>query len=153
MMRRSEWLVRTVLVFLALYGLLAVGTRNHEKFPFFAWDLFSSVPTAHSADYSARLIAADGYSRRLPVYFEQSGVTAGAQEIQGYTALQAFGKAIRSGDKTRTATLRRSFEATYFPGLTRVRYEIVRRTFDIRVRVTCLSCYTQETVVASYTTR
>lgn len=152
-MRRSEWLVRIALVFVVLYGLVAIGDRPHEKFPFFAWDLFSTVPSPNATNYSARLLSANGYEKPLPVYYEQSGLQDPGNEIRGYFALQALGKSIRSRNDTQAASLRRAFEATYLKGLSNVRYEIVQRSYDIRARVSCATCFTRETVIATYTTR
>lgn len=151
-MKRSEWLVRLALIFVVLYALVAIGDRPHEKFPFFAWDLFSTVPSTHVTNYSARLIAADGYAKPLPVYYEQSGLQAPGDEIRGYFALQTLGKSIRTTNETRTASLRQAFEATYLKGLSHVHYQIVQRSYDIRVRVSCPTCFTRESVIATYTT-
>ncbi len=152
-MKRSEWLVRIALVFVLLYGVVAISDRPHEKFPFFAWDLFSTVPSPHVINYSARLISAGGYQKPFPVYYEQSGLQDPGDEIRGFSALQTLGKSIRSGNKQRSASLRTAFEATYLKGLSNVHYEIVQRSYDIRARVSCPTCFTRETVIATYTTR
>jgi hypothetical protein len=150
--RRIEWVVRGALVFCLLYALVALPDRRHETFPFFSWDLFSSAPNPIGTDYSVRLIAADGLTTPLPVYYERSGLQRGGQQIQGYTALQRLGQAVDRGQTRLVATLRSAFESTYLNELTHLRYEVVRRTFNIRARVDCDSCFIDQTVLGTYGT-
>ncbi len=153
-MRRSEWLVRVVLVFCVVYGAIAIQDRGHEKFPFFAWDLFSTVPKQHNADYSVRILQADGLRVPLPVYFEQTQLYQPLKEGQGYHALQLLGQVTAKGDALRAAILRKRFEQTYLSNvLSHVRYQLVRRIFDIRTRVECLHCFISEKVIGTYSTR
>ncbi len=119
-------------------------TAQHERFPFFAWDLFSSVPAADQTNFSARLISADGFTHPLPVYFEHAKLIPAGQEIQGVFVLQALGKAVTSGYHTRVESLRRTFETGYLGHLSNVHYEIVRRVYDIRVRSRCAASFTQQ---------
>jgi hypothetical protein len=149
-MRRSEWAVRAALVFCLLYALVALPNRQTEKFPIFSWDLFSQAPNPRATDFSIRLLAADGMRTPLPVYYERSNLQQGGQEIQGFTALQRIGGAYDRGDKRRGDTLRSTFESTYLSGLKNVRYEVVKRTYNIRDRVDCDSCYSKETVLGTY---
>jgi hypothetical protein len=150
-MRRSEWLVRAALVFCLVYGVIALPDRNHERFPFNSWDLFSHVPPPRVADYSVRLVQAEGVHTRLPVYFEDSKLLPSQYMSQGFQAMQVWGKAIESGNRQRAAVLRRQFELTYLSTLTHVRYQVVHRVFDIRERVACDKCYVRKTVIANYT--
>jgi hypothetical protein len=138
-------------VFCLLYAVVALST-DEEKFPIFSWDLFSKVPNPTSTDYSVRLIAADGLNTPLPVYYERSGLQSGGEQIQGYTALQRIGRAFGQGQKRQVDTLRKTFESTYLNELTHLRYELVRRTFNIRDRVDCDSCFTKVTVLGTYGT-
>jgi hypothetical protein len=150
-LRRSEWLVRLSLVFLLLYGAIAISDRGHEKFPFFAWDLFTKVPQQQSADFSVRLIQAQGVRVPLPVYFEASRVNSLVAQIQGYKAIQVLGLSIVRRDG-RAAALRKHFESTYLSSLRNVRYQVVRRVYDARQRVDCRTCYIRVRVVATYST-
>ena len=150
-MRRSEWLTRIALVFVALYGLNALTNRMHEKFPAFAWDLFSSVPNPYETDYSARIVGGNNLPVRPPVFFEDSGLQNAAREIQGFFALQVLGKALQRGDSPHVESLRRSFESAYLGNISHVRYEIVRRTYNIRTRVRCRSCFTSVKVLGTFT--
>ena len=151
--RRSELLVRAVLAFCVVYGIFVVQTHGSETLPFFAWDLFSSVPAREGADYSLRIVEAEALKKPVPVYFENADLHPAAFEIQGYVALQALGKAIDAGEAIRAEVMRRSFEGTYLSDIGDVRYEIVRRTFDTRARVDCRECFIDEDVRATYTNR
>ncbi len=152
-MRRIEWLIRAALVFCLLYaGIITVASRAHETFPFFAWDLFSKVPSPEGRDYSVRIDQAQESSRTVPgVLREQQPGDRGA-EIQGYFALQALGKSAEGTNKLGTAILRKNFESTYLGALSHARYALVRRTYDIRKRVTCATCFNDVTVLGEYTT-
>jgi hypothetical protein len=134
-----------------LYGAGAVLDRGHEVFPFFAWDLFAKVPPSHLGDFSVRLLEANGLKGPVPVYYENSHLLSDARGIQAYFAMQEFGKSLYHGQKARAAVLRKHFELTYLTKLTRVRYEVVARVYDIRERVDC-HCFTKITVLATYTT-
>jgi hypothetical protein len=150
-MRRSEWLVRVVLVFCLVYGAIAIQDRGHEKFPFFAWDLFSTVPPQRNADYSVRILQAGGLRVALPVYFEQAKMYEPLKQGQGYIAIQVLGRTTARGPAGRAAVLRKRFELTYLNILTGVRYQLVRRVFDIRTRVKCIECFVSEKVIGTYT--
>jgi len=150
--RRIEWVVRGALAFCLLYAVVALPTHDHETFPIFSWNLFSNAPNPIGTDYSVRLIGADGLTTPLPVYYERSGLQSGGQEIQGYTALQRIGHAFDQGQKRQVDTLRRAFESTYLNKLTHLRYELVRRTYNIRDRVDCDSCFLKATVLGTYGT-
>jgi hypothetical protein len=152
-MRRIEWLIRAALVFCLLYaGIIAVSGRANETFPFFAWDLFSKVPSPQGRDYSIRIDQAQGLPGPFPVYFENANLQNGAQEIQGYFALQVLGQSTEGTIKLDTVALRKNFESTYLAGLSHARYALVKRTYDIRKRVTCPTCFTGVTVLGEYTT-
>jgi hypothetical protein len=151
-MRRSEWLVRVVLVFCVVYGAIAIQDRGHEKFPFFAWDLFSTVPKQRNADYSIRIIEASGLRVALPVYFEQAKMYQPLKQGQGYIAMQFLGRLTASGPAGRATAYRKRFEQTYLNVLSGVRYQLVRRVFDVRTRVKCRECFISVRVIATYTT-
>lgn len=149
-MRRSEWLVRAVLAFCLVYGVVAVADRGREVFPAFAWDLFAKVPAAHGRDYTVRITEATGLKVAVPVFYENSRLQGGAREVQGVYALQQLGRTLARGQRARADVLRKRFEAIYFAGHPRVRYEVVERTYDIRARVDCRECFTRIRVLAGY---
>jgi len=149
--RQIEWVVRGTLVFCLLYAVVVLAVHD-EKFPIFSWNLFSNAPNPIGTDYSVRVLAADGLTAPLPVYYERSGLQSGGQEIQGYAALQEIGRAFDNGDRGQANALRRTFESTYLNELTHLRYELVRRTFNIRDRVECDSCFIKATVLGTYGT-
>lgn len=151
--RRSELLVRAALVFCLAYGVFVVQTHGSEKVPFFAWDLFSSVPPSKGVDYSVRIVEADGLGKSVPVYFENADLHPKSFEIQGYVALQALGKALDGNEPMRAELMRKGFEGSYLSNLGDVRYEIVRRTYDTRARVNCRDCFLDEDVRATYDSR
>ena len=103
-------------------------------------------------DYSIRIDQAQGLPGPFPVYYENSHLQAGAQEIQGYSALQALGKRAEGTDRLGTAILRKDFESTYLGRLPHAGYALVRRTYDIRKRVSSATCFTGLTVLGEYTT-
>ena len=84
------------------------------------------------------------------MYFESSHLQDATLEIQGYSALQQLGSSLERGDKVAADAERKAFESTYLTALPRVRYEVVKRTYDIRTRVECRECFTGETVIARY---
>lgn len=148
-MRRMEWLLRILIVFVLIYGLIAVSDRKHERFPFFAWDLFTTVPKPHNGDYDVRILSARGLDG-TPIFFEDAHLQNAAQLITGYVAIQHFGKTIdQKGDVQATAA-RKQFESIYLGSLTDVRYQVVLRLYDIRKRVVCRTCFIQIRVLGTY---
>jgi hypothetical protein len=150
-MMRSEWVIRVALVLCLVYGAIAINGRTHDKFPFSSWDLFSQVPAAHGGDYDVRLLSARGIKVSLPVYFENSQLKGGAEEIQAYYTLQLLGRALRSGNPATATAVRNRFESTYLAGLSAVRYQVVERIYDVRRRVDCSTCFSQVRVLGTYT--
>jgi hypothetical protein len=144
-----EWLMRAALVFCAFYVSLALLHRSDEVFPFFGWDLFSTVPAPVALDYSARIYGVDGSPKGT--WFENANLQPSAQEVQGYVLLQGLGKSLAGGNAGAAAVQRRQFETAYLGSLPNVRYEIVQRTYDIRDRVDCRNCFLSDKVLGSYT--
>lgn len=138
-------------MFCALYAVVAVQEGRDEHFPIFNWDLFSHVPSPHGTDYSVRLLEAPGFRRPLPAYYEDLNLQPAGQEVQGYFALQELGKTLEQGDAARAEKLRRTFESTYLNTFRQARYEVVKRTYDIRARLDCRTCFADVTVLAPYT--
>ena len=151
-MRRTEWVARLLVVAVLAYGAVAFWDYNHEVWPFFAWNLFTKVPTAHSADYDVRILEARGLRVPAPAYFEDAHIeTDQVRMIQAYQTLQNWGLAHRNRDAAAESAVRKRFESLYLSRLEHVRYEFVQRVFDIRERLECAHCFTQVKVVGSYT--
>jgi hypothetical protein len=148
-MRRIEWLMRGALVFCVFYVSFVVIHRSPEVFPFFGWDLFSTVPAPVSRDYSARIYGIDGSSK--PTWYENAELNSAAQEVQGYILLQRLGQSLATGQKFAAAIQLKQFETAYLNSLPKVRFEIVQRTYDIRKRVDCQTCFLSDKVLGSYT--
>lgn len=148
-MRRIEWLFRVALVFCLFYGAVAFADHSDEVFPFFAWDLFSTVPSPQRSDYSALLFGVGGVGKAT--WFEEAKLQPPAQAVQGYVALQSLGQYLATGQTLQAAVVRKRFESTYLSSLPRVRYQIVRRTYDIRRRVECQDCFVSKAVIGSFT--
>jgi hypothetical protein len=145
-----EWLMRGALVFCVLYVSFALVHSGTEVFPFFKWDLFSTVPAPVSRDYSARIYGLDGPSKRT--WFENADLVPQGQEVQGYILLQALGRSLASGKALPAAIQLKRFESAYLNKLPKARFEIVERTYDIRKRVDCQNCFLTDRVLGSYTT-
>ncbi len=119
--------------FLASYavgGFMTHGSLGgREIFPVFSWALYSDAPRLE-VQYTVRLLEVDGRAlgngrdlmsmpgfHRSPDYWSDAGV------------VQNLGAALDEGDEERARALRRLVEANVLPGQ-RVRYELVKRTFD-----------------------
>jgi hypothetical protein len=145
--------MRVMLVFLLAYGLVALRDHSHEVFPFFAWSLFSTVPTPQNGDFDVRILSAQGLPRPGPIYFEDANLQPGAQEVQGQAALQSLGRLTLQHENRRARTVRKRFESVYLRNLSHVRYQLVQRRWDIRKRVTCRSCFTDIRVLGTYSAK
>jgi hypothetical protein len=148
---RTEWIARAALAFVVAYGLIALTERPHERFPFFAFDLFTKVPPQKSADYDVRIIEGNGLPR-VPVFFEDAHLQDPATLIQGYFVIQQFGKLLARHNGPQSDAIRKQFESTYLSRVPHARYEVVVRTYDIRKRISCRSCFTKLRVLGAYTT-
>ncbi len=151
--RRLEWAARIALVFVIVYGAIAITGRAHERFPFFAWDLFTKVPKPHKGDYDVRILSADGLGQKpVPIYFEDAKLQPPGQLVQGYVTLQRVGKLLYTHQTPQGDALRKEFESVYFVHLSHVHYQVVLRRYDIRTRVVCRTCYDDVEVLGEYTT-
>ncbi len=151
-MRRCEWLIRGALAFCLVYTGVALRDRGHEYFPFFAWDLFSTVPNPQGADYTARLIAAEGFRGGLPVWFQDAHLQPADQLVTGLFALRNLGALLHDKKPEEAEVARKQFEARYLSTLRHVRYEVVQRVYDVRKRVDCYTCFIETRVLATYST-
>ena len=151
--RRTELLLRGALIFCLIYGVIALTDRPRERFPFFAWNLFTTVPKPQTGDYDVRILSAQGLNgKRVPIYFEDAKLQSAGQLVTGYVAVQRFGQLIREHKQAEADPIRQRFEATYLGSLSHVRYQVVLRLYDIRKRVECRTCFTRIEVIGSYTT-
>jgi hypothetical protein len=141
--------MRGALVFCLFYVSFVVIHRSPEVFPFFGWDLFSTVPAPVSRDYSARIYGLDGRSKAT--WYENADLKPPAQEVQGYILLQAVGRSLASGNRLKAAIQLKQFETAYLNTVPNVRFEIVERTYDIRKRVDCQNCFLSDKVLGSFT--
>jgi hypothetical protein len=148
-MRRSEWLVRGLLIFCLIYGVSAWQKHPIERFPFFSWDLFSNAPDPHQTDYSIRLLDPTNLPRNT--YFEDANLQPRAQEVQALTLMKAWGQTIDANDTAGSQYIRKAFQDTYLNGVPGVRYQVVRRTFEIRKRVECPKCFDDQVVIGTFT--
>lgn len=146
--RRSRWIVRLAVVFLLSYTLLVAQNRSTERFPFFSWSLFSEVPEPEATDYAIRLLAVEGEPLLQPRYHNVRDRRA-AQERR---LSNLFGRALLRGRDDRAADLRDQYETTYLSDWRSVRYQVVRRDYDIRERLECPTCYLSLEVLAEYET-
>jgi hypothetical protein len=149
-LKRSEWLVRAVVVFCLLYALVAAVTRTDERFPLFGWSLFSQVPSAHGSDYSVRLVELDGRRLKPPKYYEDAKLVDQGRLVQATRAMTALGRAAERDPNGDVVTYRAGvFEGVYLNEYKRGRFEVVKRTYDIRDRFDC-RCFVSETVLGEY---
>jgi len=104
------------------------GTK--EIFPLYSWSLFQRIPNTIS-DYAIRVLRVGSEEMQPPPYFEDSRYWFDKNSSSlGYFNIQKLGTAISRGDSDRAARIRRFLERRYFGGVGRVRYEVVRRSFD-----------------------
>lgn len=129
-----------------LYGGIAVGAGADEVIPLFRWNLFSTVPAPVHTDYSIRLLGRGG--ARPGQYYEETGLSSGGREAQAYEAMQTLGSATER-NLASASERRRAFASTYLSGLAPGRYQIVRRTYDLKDRITC-ECFESERVLGEY---
>lgn len=154
-MRRSTARVLCTLAVLVLYvGVLwNEGFRsNTEVFPFFKWELFSQVPPQINTSYSARILEIDGEALAEPLYFEEAReYQRNAQSPEAQLVLQRFGQAMDRGEILRTANQQELFEDRWLEADKTVRYELVKREFDVLERISC-DCYISEEVMGVFVT-
>ena len=120
-------------IFLAGYAVAGFLTHSRfggrEVFPVFSWGLYADAPR-REVQYTVLVSDIDGTAlpypvdilvtpefHRAPDYWRDAGV------------LGRFGAALEAGDRERTEPLRRLVEANILRG-ERVRYEVVKRTYD-----------------------
>lgn len=159
-MRRVERLARLLAAFLILYGLVvvippAVATvrgeaRPSERFPFFAWSLFSEVPPAERARYGLRFLSIDGEVLDPPLYFEEAdGLIQNNKAPAAQMVIGRLGKAVEQSNPAFVASQRWLIESTHLQEVESAEYEIVYTRSDIIDRIEC-GCFLEETPVARF---
>jgi hypothetical protein len=143
-------LVRAAVVFCLLYAIVAALTRTDERFPLFGWSLFSEVPSPDGSDYSVRLVELDGRRLQPPQYYEDAKVVDQARLVQATRAMTALGRAAeRDPDGDTVASRAGLFEDVYLNRYESGRFEVVKRTYDIRDRFDC-KCFVSESVLGEF---
>ena len=152
--RKVDLVVSLAFVVLLLYILVLVenGPRTQdERFPFFNWSLFSSVPGPERESYGVRLVEVDGARLEEPVYYENAeGIIATSSSPDAFQLIQVMGKATEANRPGQAASARETLETRYMQGVTSARYELVSRTYDVLERFEC-ECYREEDSVAEFT--
>ncbi len=152
-MRRT--ILHLVLVFLMVVGysgvLLAHGLNSDpELFPVFRWSLFSKVPNQVETNYGIRLLEVHGEPLAWGVYFEQSGGFGLNYSSPDASVLtQAIGAATTPGREKILADRLALFEDRFLADAAPVRYELVRRKYDVIDRYFC-DCYISEEVLGEF---
>jgi hypothetical protein len=154
-MRRTERLARAAVGLVVVYcsflvrdGLARAREQpSGETFPFFMWELFSTVPEPHQTDYGLRLVEIDG-SAVDGVYFEESLLPSHqASAAQG--VIGRMGADLEAGRTDDLEVARLLLETRYLYPLSTARYELVKREYDVGDRYDC-SCFTSEIVLAEF---
>lgn len=105
-----------------------------EIFPIASWSLFSKVPSVVT-DYSLVIREIDGCVMSPSFFWEESShYFAAAVHHAGFVVIDRVGLALASGDEALAEELRHKFELVHMREAERVRYDLVRRTYDPLVR-------------------
>lgn len=133
--RQINWLIAATVT---VYVLMGYGTQMlgyGELFPFFSWDLFSTIPQAERSDYGLQIVAVNNTPLVEPLYYENAAQWfAQPNSIEAYVLIQSLGNALVSSDPGSTRTVRKQLESIYMGKVVNAEYRIVRRKFDIRQR-------------------
>ena len=127
-------------LFLLFYG--AAGLLTHSRlggldvYPLFAWNLYADA-ARRETQYTARLLAIDGRPLAAPLdLVEDAAFHRSADYWNDACVLGRFAAALETGDAEEARGLRRLFEANVLRE-DRVRYEVLKRTYDpLRRRAT-----------------
>lgn len=133
--------------------LLVGGPSGPERFPFFKWSLFSVVPDPVEVDFGIRVVEVGGRPVTPPRYLEvASGLGLPPHTIDAVTLAQELGEATTDGRTGDADAARALLESRFLAGPTSVRYELVRRSFDVLERYECPDCFTSEEVLGAFRT-
>lgn len=153
--RRRASTSRQVLIVFVVVGLYSAflfrdGVRSSaETFPVFRWELFSKVPSRVRTDYGVRIVAWDGRDLFFPRYYEQAtDMVSQPRSVEASTMTRSMGANYDAGNTDRAEDIRRRYEDRFLND-TPVRYELVRRTYDVKGRLDC-NCYVREVVIGTF---
>lgn len=152
--RADRVVAGTVAVLVGYVGLIGLRERTAdgtELFPFFKWELFSSVPNRESQDFTIRLLEIDGRVLDEPLYFADAGEhISTAKSPDAVETINRFGEAVRD-DRPLVADRQRTLvEGGFLYELGSARYQLVQRRFDLIDRIRCADCFVEERVLAEF---
>ncbi len=134
---------------LLVYGAVLVlrgPTSGSELFPVFKWELFSKVPPREQTSYGVRLLEVDGEVLDEPIYFEEAlHLFRSARSPDVPTLVRSWSQHVAAGNFEESVRSQILFEARFLESRP-VRYQLVRRTYDIVERVDC-GCFISEEVI------
>ncbi len=130
--QKSQGIILLIALAYASIGLTSWATKSPEIFPFFSWDLFSSVPQPVASNYGLRIHEVDGQILHEPIYFEHADrFFRNAKSIEAFTLIQNLGHAISTRNTTEAETIRQMLEMTHLQDASTLSYEVVFRRFDV----------------------
>lgn len=140
-MRTYRYSMLAVLIFAVAYPLvsgsvltLRWGSTIDEIYPITPWTLFCFTPN-DEADYAVRLTAVDGQPLEPPTFFDDFVELTENERLAAYVLVQEMGRLAGETERSAFATARRVFERSFLRPLARqVRYDLVRREFDVLER-------------------
>lgn len=133
--------------------LLVAGPSGPERFPFFKWSLFSVVPDEETVDFGIRVVEVGGRPVSPPRYLEDAtGLGLPTHSIDAVTLTQELGAAVTEGRIDDAEAARAILEVRFLSGPAPVRYELVRRRFDLLERRECADCFIEEEVLDEHRT-
>jgi hypothetical protein len=105
-----------------------------EIYPIAPWALFCFVPN-YEVDFGIRLLAINGSELKEQPYFEQLPNFSAVQKTVGSGIIHDMGVLASSDDGPRFETQRSLFERNFLSAVSQhVRYELVRREYDVLAR-------------------
>ena len=152
-MRSYRLSIYSLMLFAAGYPLLTGSvlvarwnSGNYEIYPFAPWTLFCFVPN-QEVDYAVRLREIDGRALDPPPFLEDYSELTDAQKSVGHAIIQEMGRFAAAGDDRELGVQRQLLEQSFLSPFGReVRYEIVRRTYDVLDRWNSGVCRSVEPV-------
>lgn len=131
------WLPVFVIVYASISGgvLIARWHDNiNELYPFAPWTLFCFTPN-EEVEYDIRIVELDGQPLPEPRFFQQYVTLPDASKITAYGIIQEMGFLAASDNQTGVQKQQQLFAANFWqPTYQRVRYELVRRRYDVLER-------------------
>jgi hypothetical protein len=154
-MRAYRISVLGIVLFAAVYPAISGGVLVRdwhggvgEIYPFAPWALFCFVPN-YESDFAVRIRAIDGRQLDQPPYFEQLPGFDEHQKTIGRGVIEGMGSLAGDQASPAFAEQRRLFERNYLAPLgDDVRYELVRREYDVLERWKTGAFQTNEPVAA-----